>query len=86
MDLDGFILEYQTYMNTPDIRSYEFIPFGVRHDSPIYAIGELSAEKKKILNQFVEFTKQENYQTLATKYGFNGLNQYQPEAVPVSGD
>ena len=84
--LDGFILEYQTYMNTPDIRSYEFIPFGVRHDSPMYAIGELSAEKKKILNKFVEFSQQEKYQTMATKYGFNGLNQYKPEAVPVSGD
>jgi Ca-activated chloride channel family protein len=84
--LDGFILEYQTYMNTPDIRSYEFIPFGVRHDSPMYAIGELSAEKMKILNQFVEFSQQEKYQTLATKYGFNGLNQYKPEAGPVSGD
>jgi Ca-activated chloride channel homolog len=85
-ELDGFILEYQTYMNTPDIRSYEFIPFGVRHDSPIYAIGELSAEKRNILNQFVEFTQQEKYQTLATKYGFNGLNQYQPEAEPAKGD
>ncbi len=84
--LDGFILEYQTYMNTPDIRSYEFIPFGVRHDSPMYAIGELSAEKKKILNQFVEFSQQEKYQTLATKYGFNGLNQYKPDAGAVSGD
>jgi len=84
--LDGFIMEYQTYMNTPDIRSYEFIPFGVRHDSPIYAIGELSSEKKKILNQFVEFSKQEKYQTLATRYGFNGLNQYKPEADAVSGD
>ena len=84
--LDGFILEYQTYMNTPDIRSYEFIPFGVRHDSPMYAIGELSAEKMKILNKFVEFTQQEKYQTLATKYGFNGLNQYQSNASAVSGD
>lgn len=84
--LDGFILEYQTYMNAPDIRSYEFIPFGVRHDSPMYAIGELSAEKKKILNEFVKFSQQERYQTLATKYGFNSLNQYQPEADAVSGD
>ena len=84
--LDGFILEYQTYVNTPEIRSYEFIPFGVRHDSPMYAIGELSAEKKKILSQFVEFTQQEKYQILASKYGFNGLNQYQSEAGPVSGD
>ena len=84
--LDGFILEYQTYMNTPDIRSYEFTPFGVRHDSPMYAIGELSAEKMKILNKFVEFTKQEKYQTLATKYGFNGFNEYQSNASAVSGD
>ena len=85
-DLDGFILEYQTYMNTPDIRSYEFTPFGSRHDSPMYAIGELSEEKMKILNKFVEFTQAEKYQTLATKYGFNGLNEYQSEAGPVSGD
>ena len=84
--LNGLILEYQTYMNAPDIRSYEFIPFGVRHDNPMYAIGELSADKMKILNKFVEFTQQEKYQTLATKYGFNGLNQYQPEAEAVSGD
>ena len=84
--LDGFILEYQTYMNAPDIKSYEFTPFGARHDSPMYAIGELSAEKMKILNRFVEFTQQEKYQTLATQYGFNGLNEYQSEAGSVSGD
>lgn len=85
-DLDGFILEYQTYMNTPDIKSYEFTPFGFRHDSPMYAIGDLSAEKMKILNKFVEFTQQEKYQILATKYGFNGLNEYQSKARAVSGE
>jgi Ca-activated chloride channel family protein len=63
--LDSFVLEYQTYMNTPDIRYYEFTPFGFRHDNPIYAIGELSAEKRKILTEFVEFTQQERYQILA---------------------
>lgn len=84
--LDGFILEYQTYMNTPDIRSYEFIPFGARHDNPMYAIGDLSEEKMKILDKFVEFSQQEKYQTLATKYGFNGLNEYRSEAEAVSGD
>lgn len=84
--LDGFVLEYQTYVNTPDIRYYEFTPFGSRHDSPMYAIGELSAEKVKILNEFVEFSQQEKYQILATEYGFNGFNEYQSEAGPVSGD
>jgi len=84
--LDSFILEYQTYINTPDIRSYEFIPFGVRHDSPIYAIGKLSPEKTKILDEFIKFSQQEKYQNLATKYGFNGLDEYQSEFEPVSGD
>ena len=84
--LDGFILEYQTYLNTPDIRSYEFIPFGFRHDSPIYAIGQLSPDKKMILSKFIEFTQQEKYQILATKYGFNGLNEYQSEGGKISGD
>ena len=84
--LDGFVLEYQTYVNTPDIRYYEFTPFGFRHDNPIYAIGELSTEKRKILDKFVEFSQQEKYQTLATEYGFNGYNEYQSETGPVSGD
>ncbi len=52
----------------------------------MYAIGELSAEKMKILNKFVEFTQQEKYQNLATKYGFNGLDEYQSEAGAFSGD
>lgn len=84
--LDAFVLEYQTYVNTPDIRSYEFIPFGVRHDCPIYAIGKLSPEKTKILDEFIKFSQQENYQNLATKYGFNGLDEYRSEFVPASGD
>jgi Ca-activated chloride channel family protein len=84
--LDGFVLEYQTYMNTPEIRYYEFIPFGFRHDNPMYAIGDLSPEKRQILNEFVEFTQQEKYQALATEYGFNGLDEYKSEVEPVSGD
>ncbi|AAM05840.1 TPA: VWA domain-containing protein [Methanosarcina acetivorans] len=84
--LDGFVLEYQTYVNTPDIRYYEFTPFGFRHDNPMYAIGELSGEKRKTLNEFVEFSQQEKYQTLGTEYGFNGFNEYQSETEPVSGD
>lgn len=83
--LDGFVQEYQTYVNAPDLKSYEFIPFGLRHDNPIYAIGDLSAEKRKILDKFIEFSQQEKYQTLAARYGFNGLNGYKPEIKPVSG-
>jgi Ca-activated chloride channel family protein len=44
--LDGFVLEYQTYMNTPEIRYYEFTPFGFRHDNPMYAIASCQGRKE----------------------------------------
>lgn len=85
--LDGFIMEYQTYNNAPDLKSsYIFTPFGVRHDSPMYEIGNLSAEKKGILNKFIAFCKTAQSQRLATEYGFNRLNDYKPEVGIVSGD
>lgn len=84
--LDGFMLEYQTYANSPDIKSdYVFTPFGVRHDSPVYALNSLSTEKMKVLNEFIAFTKQEKYQKLATEYGFNNLNEYKSELGTIDG-
>lgn len=75
--LDGFLLEYQTFVNSPDLKSsYVFIPFGVRHDSPIYEIGNLSDLKKKITTKFVEYCKTEESQKIAKDKGFNGLNDY----------
>ncbi|MEI6602901.1 MAG: VWA domain-containing protein [Clostridia bacterium] len=85
--LDGFILEYQSLVNIPELlNSYVFTPFGVRHDSPVYAIGELSADKTAILKKFIDFCKQEKGQKIATDYGFNGHNEYKPEAADISGD
>ena len=85
--LDGFILEYQTYENTPELKkNYVFTPFGVRHDSPMYAIGNLTDEKKEILNKFIEFCKNSQSQKLATEYGFNKLDDYTPEIPDIGGD
>lgn len=85
--LDGFILEYQTFVNTPELKNqYIFTPFGVRHDSPMYAIGELSEVKKEILNKFIEFCKSSQYQKLASDYGFNELDNYSPEAANIDGE
>lgn len=85
--LDGFILEYQTYVNSPDLKSdYVLTPFGVRHDSPMYAIGNLSVEKQEILTKFIAYCKSEKSQKLATEYGFNNMNDYKPEIGAISGD
>ncbi|RHW38148.1 VWA domain-containing protein [Neobacillus notoginsengisoli] len=84
--LEGFVLEYQTFINSPDLKdSYVFTPFGVRHDSPLYAIGDISAEKKQIIEKFAEFAQGKKHQELAKKYGFNGLDQYASEMKTVDG-
>ena len=85
--LDGFIMEYQTYVNSPGLKSdYVFTPFGVRHDSPLYEVGKLSDDKKAILNKFIEFYEGDKYKEMAANYGFNNFDDYNSEAEAVSGD
>lgn len=75
--LDGFVFEAQPFQNAPDLQaSYKFVPFGVRHDSPMYAIGDLTDTQKAILNKFVEFCKTSNAQKTATESGFNKYDEY----------
>lgn len=78
--LDAFVLEYQTYVNTADLKSgYVFTPFGVRHDSPLYALGQLPQNKQDIIQKFAEFVTQAKYQQSAEEFGFNGLQDYKSE-------
>lgn len=85
--LDGFVLEYQTFVNAADLKSgYVFTPFGFRHDSPLYALGDLPQEKLDILRKFAEFVTQDKYMKTAQEKGFNGLESYKSELAPVDGD
>jgi len=85
--LDGFLLEYQSYQNDKDIqRDYIFTPFGIRHDEPVYAVGTLNSEKTELLSQFVAYCLNNENQTLATDYGFNGLDDYVSETPEFDGD
>lgn len=84
--LDGFIMEYQTYINSPELKSdYIFTPFGVRHDSPVYEVGNLSEEKKAILNEFIAFYEADKYQAMGTEYGFNEFDEYKSEMATIEG-
>lgn len=84
--LDAFVLEYQTFVNAKDLTSgYVFTPFGVRHDSPLYALGQLPPEKLAIIKKFGEFVQQDKYQKTAADKGFNGLKDYVSELAPVDG-
>ncbi|TJY43862.1 VWA domain-containing protein [Cohnella pontilimi] len=85
--LDGFVLEYQTYVNAADLKSgYVFTPFGVRHDSPLYALGDLPQGKLDIIKKFAEFVTQEKYQQAAKKKGFNELEDYKSEMAVLDGN
>lgn len=85
--LDGFIMEYQSYVNDVDLkRDYKFTPYGVRHDSPVYAIGSLTAEKSELITKFVEYCQNGENQALADEYGFNNENDYKSESPEFDGD
>ena len=54
--LEAFVMERAIFAKTPVFQSgYTFIPFGIRHDSPLYGIGALSEEKREVLQQFAQF-------------------------------
>lgn len=83
--MDGMVMEYQTYINDAELSKYEFIPFGIRHDNPLYEVGTLSADKKAVLDEFSKYCLNEESQALAADYGFNGLDSYKGEAYDTSG-
>lgn len=84
--LDGFVLEYQSFYNSADLKGdYTFIPFGMRHDNPIYSVGALTNEKQQVLSKFIEYCKKDSAQALATKYGFNQMNDYQSALKAYNG-
>lgn len=84
--LTGFILEYQIYQNSKDLKGYVFNPFGVRHDNPLYSIGVLSADKKQAMRAFADFCMDSKQQKKATEYGFNGMDDYKSVNETFTGD
>jgi len=83
--LDGMVTEYQTYINDKNLSNYEFIPFGARHDGPIYAVGELSKEQKEAVSMFADYCLSDTMQDLAKEYGFNQYEDYTSEIPDFDG-
>ena len=83
--LDAIVIDYQTYSNSPGLKSScEFAPIGMRQDTPVYEIGDLPAIKKRIIEQFVSFCKNNDSQTAAADRGFNHFDHYSA-AISVNG-
>ncbi len=75
--LESMIAEYQDYVNNQEIvNEYTFIPFGMRHDNPVYITnkGKKNEEAVKI---FIDYCLSDEMQEIATSYGFNQNEDYE---------
>ncbi len=85
--LDGFIMEYQSYVNDTMLsKNYKFTPYGYRHDNPLVSVEAASPDEKEILTRFAEYCGSKKAKARAGEYGFNGMPDYKCEYEPVSGD
>lgn len=87
--LDAFVMGHQTFLGANELQAgYEFIPFGVVHDHPLYAVGDPGPEKMEVLELLAAFAERPDYRELARDYGWNRplAAEFKP-AVPIpSGD
>lgn len=83
--LDAMIMEYQAYINTPELKKYKFVPFGVRHDNPVYAMEGCTGDKKEALKLFTDYCLNDESQKKAEKVGFNANADYKAETLNYSG-
>ena len=86
--LDGMIMEYQTYVNEEDLNNnYNFIPYGIRHDNPLYQVTDKINEdsnKVEAVKLFCEFCLSDDAQKLAKKKGFNANEDYTSD-IDITG-
>lgn len=85
--LDGFVTELQVYNNDATLKaSYQFVPFGYRHDNPLVTINNHADEtQQKIVKAFADYCEQYGSE-LASQDGFNGMDDYVCELPDVDGN
>jgi len=81
--LDAFVMEYQTYINSDSLRSgFEFVPFGIPHDNPLYAVGDVSPSELETLELFAAHAGEPRSSDLATEFGFEPPPYQSTVAIP----
>ncbi len=79
--LDALVMEHQSWVNVTGMKDYMFVPFGVRHDSPLYATPEADASEREALDLFARFIAQQ--QSVVSRFGF-GRNADYESAYEIS--
>jgi len=81
--LDALVMEHQSWVNVKGMGDYEFIPFGVRHDSPLYATQEADATEREVLEKFAQFIEANRART--RDYGFGQNPKYKSNYSIANG-
>lgn len=72
--LDALVMEHQSWVNVTGMKDYQFVPFGVRHDSPLFATPEADDSEREVLELFARFIEQQ--QSVVTRFGFGKTPDY----------
>ena len=83
--INAMVMEEQAYINTPELKNYQYIPAGIRHDHPVYTFDWDTEEEQKAAEMFVEYCQNEKSQALATEKGFNRHDDYEGEDPGMTG-
>lgn len=74
--IDAMLMEEQAYANTPELSDYIYIPFGIRHDHPVYIFDWNTAEQDEAARLFTDYCLNAQNQKLASEKGFNRHEDY----------
>ncbi|RVU86212.1 VWA domain-containing protein [Leucothrix sargassi] len=66
--LDALVMEHQSWVNVTGMNDYEFVPFGVPHNSPLYATSEADESEREVLALFADFIGSQ--QSIVKRFGF----------------
>lgn len=83
--LDAMVMEYQSYINIPELKDYKFIPFGLRHDNPLYATTACSSDQREVLRMFADYCLTDEIQKMAEDVGFNANDDFAGSNLDLSG-
>lgn len=72
--LDAMVMEHQSWVNVTGMNDYQFVPFGIRHDSPLYATQEADENEREVLALFAKFI--ESQQSVVKRFGFGQSSDY----------
>lgn len=83
--IDTMVMEEQAYINTPELSDYTYVPFGIRHDHPVYTFSWTTDEEKQACEMFVDYCLEDKNQQLADEKGFNLHDDYKSADTGMTG-